>query len=94
MKRLKEKLALANMVMSVGILLTIVPLVVGVMNIASTIGDESLAAKALLGWTYVFIIYGLLPVGLLFFAGGLTWMFVLRRKLKSAADEEDEEDEK
>lgn len=93
MKRLKEKLALANMVMSVGILLTIVPLVVGLMNIASTIGDESLAAKALLGWTYLFIIYGLLPIGLLFFAGGLTWMFLLRRKLKSIPEDEDDDEE-
>jgi hypothetical protein len=92
MKRIKEKLALANMVMSIGILLTIVPLVVALINFASASPNDPLGVRVMLGWIYVMIVYGLLPVGMFFFIVGLTSMFILRKKLKSAPDDEDEEE--
>ena len=91
-KELEERLNLANMIMSIGILLTVVP--IGFTLISVFISDHLSLHEAyhMLGWAFV-VVYSLLPVGLGLFIGGFTWMVYLKRAVKAADEAEDEEEQ-
>lgn len=78
---------MANVVMGIGILLTIVP--IGFLLITG-VADAGLSAKDLIGVGFWFLVMALLPIGLAFFIGGLGWIIVIKRNAKKADLEEDE----
>ncbi len=80
---------LANMVMGIGILLTIVPLGYFVITGVATPG---LSAKELIGVGFWILVMSLLPIGLAFFIGGLGWIIVIKRNAKDEDLAKDEEE--
>jgi uncharacterized membrane protein len=78
---------LANVVMSIGILLTIVPIGFFMITGYATPG---LSAKELIGVGFWFLVMALLPIGLAFFIGGLGWIIVIKRNAKKADLAQDE----
>lgn len=79
----------ANMIMAIGILLTIVPLGLAVVNLIIAGGASLWQALVSLGWAFVICVC-LLPIGLASFALGLGRLLSAKRALKAAADEDDE----
>ena len=79
----------ANMIMAIGVLLTIVPLGLAVVNLIIVGNDSLWQALASLGWAFVICVC-LLPIGLASFAMGLSRLMAAKRAMKEA-DEADEE---
>lgn len=73
--------SLANIIMGIGLLLTIVP--VGFFLITG-VATPGLSAKELIGIGFWFLVMSLLPIGLAFFLGGLGWIIVIKRNAKEA----------
>ena len=88
-KELEDRLSLANMLMGIGILFTVVP--VGFTLISLLVSDRLSIheAYAMLGWAFV-VVYSLLPLGISLFFGGFTWTVYLKRAIKLADEAEDE----
>ncbi|MEO0454244.1 MAG: hypothetical protein AAFY98_08920 [Verrucomicrobiota bacterium] len=82
---------MANVIMGIGILLTVVPL--GFMLITGA-APAGVTPKELIGVAYYYMVMALLPIGLGFFIGGLGWILVIKRhaKIEDESDEEDETD--
>ncbi|MEM6884708.1 MAG: hypothetical protein AAF571_06715 [Verrucomicrobiota bacterium] len=89
----KKALNLANMLLGIGILLLIVPVGYIILTLVTSGGEESGGGSLVsLGWIS-FIVLSLLPAGLGAFIAGLTWMSVIKRKMKKEdIDADDEKD--
>jgi hypothetical protein len=80
----------ANMIMGIGVLLTIVPLGLALVNIIIVDDGSVWQALASLGWAFVICVC-LLPIGLASFGMGLASLMAAKRAIKDA-DESDDED--
>jgi|GEM_PF-2635211 len=86
---LQDAASRANMIMAIGVLLTIVPLGLAVVNLIIAGGSSLWQALIALGWAFVICVC-LLPIGLASFALGLARLMAAKRAMK-AAEESDEE---
>ncbi|MDX6766749.1 MAG: hypothetical protein SFU85_08155 [Candidatus Methylacidiphilales bacterium] len=84
----QESLRRANMIMGIGVLLTVVPLGLAIVNILITDDGAILQALASLGWAFVICVC-LLPVGLVSFAMGLSRLMAAKRALKEIDESEE-----
>ena len=88
-KGLEDKLDLANVLMGVGILFTVVPMGFTLISILASDKLSLHEAYHLLGWTFI-VVYALLPLGMGMFVGGFTWTIYLKRALAAVDEAEDE----
>jgi hypothetical protein len=79
---------LAKLLISVGALLTLVPLGFVTVSVIS-LQPDPWAALMSLGWALIIAI-ALLPLGLAFLIGGLGWLTVLKRQAKALEESDDE----
>ena len=88
-QELEERLGIANMLMGIGILFTVVP--VGFTLISLLVSDHLSLHEAyeMLGWAFI-VVFSLLPAGVALFFGGFTWTIYLKRAIKLADEAEDE----
>lgn len=94
-RTIQERIHFANLLMGAGLLLTIVPLGIGILHIISPASPGTAKQAAVIAiWTYGIIIMGLLPIGLATFFLSLTWMTYLRKQLAKAELDADEAEEK
>ncbi|GAB4248285.1 MAG: hypothetical protein OHK005_14820 [Candidatus Methylacidiphilales bacterium] len=84
-----KPLRLAKLLVSVGALLTIVP--VGFMTVSVIVlQPDPWKALMSLGWALIVAI-ALLPLGLAFLFGGLGWLIAVKRQLKKEFEDDDED---
>jgi hypothetical protein len=88
--KLQKRLNFANMILGVGILLTIIPLGYVIVSLATTKKISIEEARLAYGWI-VTIVIGLLPLGLALLITGLSLLTVAKRNLKAADVAKDEE---
>lgn len=79
----------ANMIMGIGVLLTVVPLGLAIVNLLIVDDGSVWQALASLGWAFVICVC-LLPIGLVSFAMGLSGYMAAKRALKEADESDDE----
>jgi len=89
--KLHKKLNFANMILGVGILLTVIPIGYIVVSLATTQHLSIKEARAAYGWIFTVVI-ALLPLGLAMFVTGLSLLTVAKRNLKAADVAKDDEE--
>ncbi|NJK93140.1 MAG: hypothetical protein HC904_15765 [Blastochloris sp.] len=82
----------ANIVTSVGILLTVVPLGLILVSYVITSGASLIQKLVSLGWAF-YVTIALLPLGLALFVFGLGWMVILKRAKQRGEFDADEDEE-
>ncbi|MFQ3670921.1 MAG: hypothetical protein SNJ84_05630 [Verrucomicrobiia bacterium] len=81
-------LRLAKLLVSVGALLTIVPIGFMIVSVIALQPDPWSALMSL-GWA-VIVAIALLPLGLAFLFGGLGWLVAVKRQMKQELEEDDD----
>lgn len=79
---------LAKLLVSVGALLTVVPIGFMVVSVIALQPDPWTALMSL-GWS-VIVAIALLPLGMAFLFGGLGWIVALKRRQKQELESDDE----
>lgn len=89
--KLHKRLNFANMMLGVGILLTIIPLGYIIVSLATTQHLSIKEARLAYGWIFTVVI-ALLPLGLALLITGLSLLTIAKRHLKAADVAKDDEE--